>query len=172
MKSKTNLTQLREAVRGCIDDRLADGPATTAEIAECVLVRHGELVKQTGLSLARTAIVGLVRSELRKIEARTSAAAEQFELPMEIKHLRLSAVISIPSNGEDDDEEGVLWLPWRRATLAQGLRHLELLNEQIARDEARRNAWREVCDFVAAKTGGDLDAVIGAVLTEHTVAPA
>lgn len=171
MRRAETLTQLHDAIRRCIDEVLDAGSATTAEIRDRVAERHAALVAQHGRRLALDKISDLIRRQLRKIEVTAKAASEQLQLPGVLKHLKLAAVISIPPEGGDEDSDDVLWVPWRRATLQQGLRHLQLLDDGIRRDIRRRDAWRDVCDYVAAKTDGDLDAVIGDVLIAHADVP-
>lgn len=167
-KIKQSQTKLREAIRLYMLEALATGSTTPGRMADHLMDHHPELVGDLGHELTRAALVDLCRTELRKRKVITRASAMQYELPVELQALDLPAVISIPRGELSDDEgEDVEWMDALRATLGQGLRHLELLEESIRRDTARRDDWRALCDFVSEKTDGDLDAIIGAVLASE-----
>jgi hypothetical protein len=151
------------------------GGTRPSKIADQVIKNCGDLVSRLGDSLARSALVHMARQELRKAEANGRAARTQLELPIELQELPIPAIISVPFEpsgidpSEVDDTEQddhTIWLPWRQATLAQALGHLNLLNDGITRDIARRNAWKEFCDYWLKRSGGDLDAVLGDLLDE------
>ena len=171
--------ELREKLREQMLVAFTGGGATPSRIADAVIRDHKDLVDRLADGLSRSALLHMARQELRKAEANGHAARTQIELPIELQKRKLPAIISVPyetaddedSDG-DDDEDSVIWIPWRQATLAQALGHLNLLNDSIARDIARRNIWKNFCDFWLQKADGDLDAVIGDLIDESQSEPA
>lgn len=177
--SREKRRELREHIRDEISFGFSQGGATTGAVTESIVQNHGALLKELGESLARSAVADLVRQAFRQAHAILNGERRQLDLPYELKDLDVPNVISIPrersTDSEDDDtdadEDRVLWLNTTSATLAQAFGHLALLNDGIQRDVAKRDDWKDFCDYLMKESDGDLDAVIGDILSKAQAKP-
>ncbi len=151
---------LREAVRAEIAHAFeVTGHARPRDIARVVCALHPNDVLSIGTRLAEDALTDLARRELKK-NTQGRDLVSQMQLPgvPETLTAQLPPAISIPLDGEEEDEdgEGVIYKPLAQATLADVEAHLQLLVTQINADTRRHRALKELRDLaLAAGATGD-----------------
>lgn len=172
------LQALREAVRSEISNAFEmSGYARPREVARIVCALHPDDVLSIGTRLAEDALTEIARRELKK-NTQSREASKQLQLPGVPQSLiaQLPPAISIPLDGEMDDEDGdgVIYKPLAQATLADIDAHLALLSTQINADTRRHRALRELRDLALAAgatgVGSLLDAFGAAELLMTEVA--
>lgn len=153
------MSTLREAVRAEIGNAFeVIGHARPREVARVVCALHPADVHSMGQRLAEDALTNIARRELKRRPGKNERA--QLHLPgiPDALQADLPPAISIPLNGDviDEDDEGVIYKPLARATLADVNAHLLLLGAQIKADMRRHRALKELRDLaLAAGASGD-----------------
>jgi hypothetical protein len=171
--SKLKRRELRAHMRAQAKRDFSRGGATPAGVTDPVAKKFPELIGELQPTLVRLGLLYMARQVLRRGDAIVVGSKNQLRLPIEIDHLDVSSSITVPCPRQEnmDVEEGepedtVRWMDTNSATLAQALGHLKLLDEGIARDVARRAAWRQFCDYLMRVSDGDLDATVGDILAK------
>lgn len=150
---------LREAVRAEIVHAFeVTGHARPRDIARVVCALHPDDVLAIGTRLAEDALTEIARRELKK-NTQGREVYSQLQLPG-VPHTliaQLPPAISIPLDGEEEDEdgEGVIYKPLAQATLADVDAHLQLLATQINADTRRHRALKELRDLALAAGATD-----------------
>jgi len=156
------MSHLRGAVRDEITHAFeVTGHAKPREIARLVCATRTADILTLGTRLAEDALTEIARRELKK-STQDRDPASQLELPGVPVALisQLPQAISIPVEDADgDDEEGVIYKPLTRVTLADVDAHLDLLSAQIVADTRRHRAVKELRDLAWA-AGATRDSLI------------
>ncbi|MDD3676779.1 hypothetical protein [Thauera propionica] len=148
------MSLLRDAVRAQITNAFeVSGHARPRAVARLVCALHPADVQRIGARLAEDALTELARRELKRRPSQHVRA--QLALPGIPAALQadLPPAISVPLHDavrDEDDEEAILYKPLARATCADIEAHLRLLARQIAADQRRLRALRELLDLALA----------------------
>jgi len=158
---------LREAVRAEIVHAFeVTGHARPREVARVVCALHPDDVQSIGARLAEDALTEMARRELKK-NTQGRDRVSQMQLPgvPETLTAQLPPAISIPLDGEQEDEdgEGVIYKPLAQATLADIDAHLQLLATQINADTRRHRALKELRDLALAAGATDDSPLLSAL---------
>lgn len=163
---------LREAVRAEISHAFeVTGHARPRDIARVVCALHPDDVLSIGTRLAEDALTEIARRELKK-NTQGRDLVSQMQLPgvPETLTAQLPPAISIPFDGDEDDEdgEGVIYKPLAQATLADVNAHLQLLATQINADTRRHRALKELRDLALAAGATDHNPLLSAFGTAES----
>ena len=163
---------LREAVRAEISHAFeVIGHARPRDIARVVCALHPDDVLSIGTRLAEDALTEIARRELKK-NTQGRDLVSQMQLPgvPETLTAQLPPAISIPFDGDEDDEdgEGVIYKPLAQATLADVDAHLQLLATQINADTRRHRALKELRDLALAAGATDHSPLLSAFGTAES----
>ena len=152
------LSHLRDAVREEIAHAFeVTGHARPRDIARLVCATHTTDIVTVGACLAENALTEVARRELKKC-TQDRDPVSQMELPCVAVSLitQLPQAISIPMEYTDIEcEEGVIYKPMTRVTLADVDAHLALLSDQIVADSRRHRVLKELCDLARAAGATD-----------------
>lgn len=161
------MSHLRGAVRDEITHAFeVTGHARPREIARLVCATRTADILTLGTRLAEDALTEIARRELKK-STQDRDPVSQLELPGVPVALisQLPQAISIPVEDADGDtDDGVIYKPLTRVTLADVDAHLDLLSDQIVADTRRHRAVKELRDLAWA-AGATSDSLVLASLS-------
>ena len=145
------LTRLHAAVRSEITLAfMVVGFVRPRQVARTVCASHADVILKAGACLAEDALTHIARREMKSaIHGQGSVAS--MSLPGIAQALlgELPAAISIPCDNDSEDEGGI-YKPLPRVTLAEFEAHLLLLSNQIAADRYRHGVLQELHDIALA----------------------
>lgn len=158
---KTDKAKLRDAVRDCMAEMLANGRGSSRRLVEMMRERHADLLAQHGAVLIDNAIADMARQERRRGSGISRHGKKQLPLPLGLQDLRptLPETITVPNDSGDPD-----WVSLEAATLEDLIKYINLLTEGIKADNATLAAVKQVFLVVRPIMQGSTGMTVGTAL--------